>query len=256
MFRFRPFLLGSAKSLRSSRYQGLLLSIFALAVLGAFLSRGWFLNPSHVPANPSEEQGERNGVEAMQWLLAQSHYPYGTTLPYEVTQALHDDWVQLPDETTYQPPNGNSSSKLVHQWEFVGPNGLPVRSTTRTHSGRVRSLEWRSSTGLRVGSASGGLWESQSGSYVCLTDNVSPFIGAFATDPGNDNRIVIGTGEPAIFTGSGIYYTTDRGSSWTSASIAGTSPRWFYDLEFAPWNPLEVHAASSYRPSHFPLMAE
>jgi hypothetical protein len=213
-----------------------------LLVLSAILMVAWPEAPEpSAQVDPARGARPRKGVEAQDWEFALTHYPQGVVLPADINKDILDWQAQMPHEDEYQPPNGIARRIATGPWEFIGPSGSPVRWNSQRYTGRVGDLEYRESTGLRVGSASGGLWEYQLGVPVPLTDNLSPFAGAFATHPTDDDWIVLGTGGSG-FSGIGMYYTSDRGANWTKS--VGISASSYHDVIFADWLTREVHASS------------
>ena len=107
----------------------------------------------------------------------------------------------------------NKSIQQRNQIEFLGPSGI---------SGRMISiaLNPKDTNELWVGSASGGLWRSDSAGRGKDTWKFVPLgypvnsISAIAISPFNTKTIYIGTGEVYSFTGTdgGVYKRTLRGS--------------------------------------------
>jgi len=214
-----------------------------LLIVSALLIISWPQAPApSVQPDPVSGARPQKGAEVQNWELSLTHYPQGVVLPTDINKDILAWQAQMSHEDEYQPPNGIARRRVTGPWEFVGPDGPPVRGTSRRYTGRVRDLEYRESSGLRVGSASGGLWEYVGGTAVPLTDNVSPFAGAFATHPTNNDHIVLGTGEPGVFAGIGMQYTTNRGVDWFPSG--GITAAAYFDVVFAEWPAREVHTSS------------
>ena len=100
-----------------------------------------------------------------------------------------------------------------------------------TMSGRVTAIavETDNPKVIYVGTASGGLWKSNSGgmTWEALFDDVpEQSIGALAIDPSNPDVIWAGTGEGnprnSHNSGAGIYRSLDRGKTWKCMGLKET----------------------------------
>ena len=183
------------------------------------------LSPRTLPPDPAtgnnvEPGSETSSAEAgpvgsgPDWIrefFALWHEPYDAVLPPEVKERIWSQIRALPDEKPSRQTTG---------WELVGPSGI-VTGSGSLYSGRVLDLNISSEAGTRVAAASGGLWEYDLFFPRSLTDELaSLWIGSFDVHPTDPNTIIIGTGEPLIHEGSGIFKTTDGGSSWQETSIS------------------------------------
>jgi photosystem II stability/assembly factor-like uncharacterized protein len=108
-------------------------------------------------------------------------------------------------------------------WVPIGP--API-GTSFTDSGRVTALAMVSATRFYVVSAGGGVWRTDDagGSWTALTDGAPTLAGSsIAVDPGNANRIWVGTGEATCgidsLYGAGILSSTD-GTTFTPVAQA------------------------------------
>lgn len=190
-----------------------------------------------------EGERPRKGPDQLEWLYTVANFPYGAVLPVDIYQDMLADQAQTPDESQYSP--GGQRRIAIDDWEFVGPQGMPVRGKSEIYSGRITDLDFKSTTGIRVGAANGGLWQFDGGAPFPIADLVNPLtVGSFDTSPADDGRIALGTGEPDIRGGSGFWLTTDGGSNWVQVATT-TTPAEVYRLRFSPWKDNEVHAATS-----------
>lgn len=105
---------------------------------------------------------------------------------------------------------------VISSWTAVGP--FPPR-------GRLKDIcvHPQDDNIIYVGSASGGVWKTtdQGQNWTCLTDNKIPTlgIGSLIMDPADPNTLYAGLGEGLYGIlydplGSGIYKTTDGGTTW------------------------------------------
>lgn len=160
--------------------------------------------------------------------------------------------------------NSPSEPKLTRAdegWRSIGPTFSYSEATTdpnvRINTGRAVDIEWTAHAGLRVLSASGGLWVNDC-EMPCSTSTGEPIYdwvpisdqlntlrgGAFATHPTDPNTIFLGTGEPYIGGGTGLYRTTDRGDNWELIQLSSFSKE-FYSIIFDADDPSIVHAAGN-----------
>ena len=104
----------------------------------------------------------------------------------------------------------------------IGPGGM---------SGRVTAIDVvLSNTDIMyVGTASGGLWKSESGGVKwepIFDDQKAASIGDVAVDPNNPDVIWVGTGEGnprnSQSAGFGVYKSIDGGNSWEYKGLGET----------------------------------
>ena len=124
----------------------------------------------------------------------------------------------------------------------IGPAGM---------SGRVTSIDVVEDDPdvMYVGTASGGLWKSESGGIDWMPifdDQVTASIGAVAIQQSNPSVIWVGTGEGnprnSLNGGYGIYKSLDGGRSWQSMGLEKT--RHIHRVVIHPENPDIVYAAA------------
>jgi photosystem II stability/assembly factor-like uncharacterized protein len=115
-------------------------------------------------------------------------------------------------------------------WEQAIEN-IPVRSIgPAVTSGRVTAIDVDETDGsIYVGSASGGVWKSESGgvTWKPLFDQQPVLgIGAIKVDPVNPNYVWVGTGEGnprnSHTSGAGVYLSQDAGKSWINRGLEAT----------------------------------
>ncbi len=124
----------------------------------------------------------------------------------------------------------------------IGPGGM---------SGRVTAIDvvHNNTDVMYVGTASGGLWKSESGGikWSPIFDNeLTASIGAVAIQQSNPSVIWVGTGEGnprnSLNGGYGIYKSLDGGKSWQSMGLENT--RHIHRVIIDPTNPDVVYVGA------------
>lgn len=117
----------------------------------------------------------------------------------------------------------------VNIWQLVGPIYATNPGGGRM-TGRVRDIDAHN---VRVLAASGGLWRFSFGA-VAMSDSVpATWFGSFASSPSDPNTILLGTGEYRFGAGTGLYRTTDGGTTWTPATMSPI-PNSFARVRYSP----------------------
>jgi Big-like domain-containing protein len=120
--------------------------------------------------------------------------------------------------------NGVSRTLSATGWEQIG-SGDFNSDGVHYQAGRIRQATYaydnsQSATVLWLGATGGGLWKAVdlffAAVFVPMSDNLpgSPSVGAFLVQPGNSNNILIGTGDIYRYGGTGMYQTTNGGTTW------------------------------------------
>ena len=124
----------------------------------------------------------------------------------------------------------------------IGPGGM---------SGRVTAIDVvnNNTDVMYVGTASGGLWKSESGgiTWTPIFDNeVTASIGAVAIQQSNPSVIWVGTGEGnprnSLNGGYGVFKSLDGGKSWTAMGLENT--RHIHRVIIDPTNPDIVYVGA------------
>jgi photosystem II stability/assembly factor-like uncharacterized protein len=184
----------------------------------------------------SEGEETESGPETEKKYFEKWHEPYGSVIEPAMLKGIWKDINKMPRMT--------QTSGGVNQWTTIGPNGANVDSAGNKYSGRVLDMRFDNTGKLVIGAASGGLWRYTGSAFVPLCDQITSLaVSTFDIQPGNDNIIVVGTGEPFIRGGTGLWRTSNGGLNWTNAA-ADTLIGTFYKVRFAGQN--TVHAATDH----------
>lgn len=186
--------------------------------------------------------------------------PRGRSTEPEASETVEED-ADAGDEEPPQPP----APPPANNWVPIGPSVVRQGQggTLPAVSGRVLGLAVASG-GNRVYAATsnGGVWRSDDAgmSWRSLMDawDLNPTTqssdslscGAIAIDPGNADRIFVGTGDgvEGIFLGVGPVVSFDGGANWATEPVAAGSPQLagsaFYALAVDPGNTDRVVGAT------------
>jgi len=166
------------------------------------------------------------------------HYPYGAELPKEVVSRIWQETKSMPDEK-------DLGDAVVNSWRMIGPYGSVSQTTGIRVSGRILDVEVGNTTNPLLATASGGLWGYLGFLPVDASEDVTSLaIGSVASYPGEPSTILIGTGEPRVRTGTGLWRTTNSGVNWTHIDIS-PDPGNFYRIRHQTFFANFVHAATS-----------
>jgi hypothetical protein len=119
------------------------------------------------------------------------------------------------DPSLYSAPSATSGIFKSMRWRNVGP----------TRGGRANAVAGDPAKPFTfyMGGVNGGMWRTTNGgqSWNNITDGKTDIssVGAIAIAPSDANVIYVGTGESQLREdlthGTGIYRSTDAGTSWT-----------------------------------------
>lgn len=197
-----------------------------------------FVDFSTVKNKPKRDKSKdkRSGPEMERNYFADQHYPYGAELEPGLLNNIWDEIKSLPDE--------KDVSLSATSWQPIGPWGGQIPSTSTRFTGRILDIYGSDTSNIIIAAASGGLWKYTSPNMNALTEQLtSQAASTFDVQPGNSNVIILGTGEPLIRAGTGMYRTSNGGLNWTSVNLNDTTPGGFYKIRYSSAN--VVHAASS-----------
>jgi hypothetical protein len=141
-------------------------------------------------------------------------------------------------------------------WQAIGPSNIPNGQTYGTSRvdviGRVSSIaiDPRNGKHLLLGSAGGGIWESNDAgaTWAARTDQMpSLAIGAIAFDPTDPKKAYAGSGEGNFYynLGAGVYKSTDGGTTWKVLATTPLIGVGFYDLVIDPKKKTIFYAATT-----------
>ena len=129
-------------------------------------------------------------------------------------------------------------------WQPLGPSPLGDGN-----GGRITSIAPHPTDNntFYVGSASGGVWKYQNGTWTALTDKMPHgSIGAVALDPKNPDIVYAGSGEANgclhCFYGVGLFKSMDGGLNWTILAEDTFGGRTFSKLLVSPANTQILYA--------------
>ncbi len=188
-------------------------------------------------SKPKREKGQkRAGPEIERKYFEQQHYPYGVVLEQNMLNNIWNDVRNLSNESDHPDQ--------VTSWTPLGPFGSVIPSTNTRFTGRILDINAGDTSFIKIAAASGGLWVWGSPNPNALTEQLtSQAASSFDVQPGNSNVMILGTGEPHMRGGTGIYKTTNGGTNWTSINLNDTVPAGFYKIRYSSAN--VVHAAST-----------
>lgn len=228
----------------------LFLLILLTAVFSALLTdrskdkmiTGSGLKDNEIVKSETIENEESEGLsshEIEKKFFAEWNHPYSDGIPADIQLKIWREINALPSEDEVEVD-------AVNSWQLIGPFGEAYPdSLSIKYSGRVKDIEPpRGNVELRVAAASGGIWRYVLIFPVCISNSLpTQWIGSFATDPSNSNKIFAGTGEPDVMAGIGLWKTTNLGASWQKDNFAGFTPWCFYKIRFDPNISGRIHAA-------------
>ncbi len=137
---------------------------------------------------------------------------------------LTDGEIRLGLHKKHQELYKSSTLKDAH-WQHLGPTNISGRATD-VEAVRPRGESYT----IYAGICSGGVWKTVNEGLTwepIFEDEVTSGVGDIAVDPGDPDKVWVGTGEANILrssmAGSGIYLTRDGGESWENMGLASTN---------------------------------
>lgn len=215
----------------------ILLAGAVLFLYGFNSSNDAFSKKSNIPFKNSGDDKPHSNPELIQKYFSDWHVQYGPMLPAE---KMDEIWVEIN-----AMPSESNLEQAVNSWMNIGPNFMNVLGGTTRYTGRILDIESDAQVTLRIASASGGLWETNNGQNVCISNNLTSLvIGSFDTKPGDVNTIIVGTGETYVKSGTGIFMTSNRGTTWSELTLV-PKPQTVFKVRYEPGNVNNVHIAAN-----------
>src|SRR6266540_4049341 len=193
----------------------------------------------HQEAGEHEEAGghEAGPAGSDQWFAAQRLYPF-TGQP-----SLDAAYRTAVDQAATAALAPRAAALAAGPWQPLGPSNIGGRITDAV----VDPV--RSNT-VYAGAATGGVWRSTDGGVTFRRSwpaTLTPSIGALAVTPAGAVYAGTGEGNPGggsvTFPGNGVFRSTDGGTTWTPAGLAGSDR--IGRLALDPTNPNRLFAAAT-----------
>lgn len=186
--------------------------VFSLCFIIAIVWSVWDKGPafrSGVVTHPLRQEGKEEEKKPNDWFFMQRAYPLGD-IPV-------DQYLASLDQAQRMRAKASDGNGPV--WTQAGPTNIPGRIT-----GLAVHPDYPNT--IYAGAACGGVFKSiDSGvSWTPIFDEQgTPSTGAVAIHPNDPQILYVGTGEANgsgdSYPGTGIYKSTDGGSSWTHIGL-------------------------------------
>ena len=199
-----------------------LLALLPLALIAFVVLRPTTPKPA---LEQAEEEGEaERGAELIRHYFEEWHDPYPAELGRELQDAIWREVRAVPAERTDRDDPA---------WVCAGPFGMFGPNAAR-YTGRVLDIDVNATGLRRVAAASGGVWQLDGSIWTPLTDALdTQWIGSLDTSPLDPDLILVGTGEPHIRAGTGLWRSTDGGATWQNRPMS-PPPATCFRLRFLP----------------------
>jgi len=165
-----------------------------------------------------------------------------------------DQWVDLVTRNREIEVAAQGGAKALNKWNPIGFQISNADGTPRG-MGAIADLQYafdplQNRTTLFLGALAGGLWKQTIFSNVPISENLpgAPTVGAFHVGGSAGLEfILVGTGIPGgRGAGSGLYRSSNGGSSWTRVLMDGVHPDVFYEIKASVADPNKVYACTNY----------
>ena len=203
-----------------------------ILILSFFFFLYYFIDVTIKHAKDEKIGSEFPSVPEDEWFVRQRAFPF-QDIPKE-------EWINSIEYVRNNMLKGDRGFDA--NWTLAGPTNIEGRITTIAVNPVNPQIVY-------TGVAGGGVWKSTNfcQTWVSVFDNQNTSsIGALAIDPSNPETIYCGTGESnalrSYYPGTGIYKSTNGGSSWTSIGL--TNSYSIGNIAVNPLNTQEIYAAA------------
>jgi len=227
---------------------------FTCLVLTAIFCTGLIAQQYTKLSDSPEYVKKSKPFKRFEWFYQQRAFPDDTVSGIYASQVYYNEIDRIKK-------NEDKNNQLI-TWHPKGPIGVEGTSWYSNYgivSGRVRTIAVHPNDPLTVyiGAASGGMWKTTDGGDTWQDigkDLESLNYGAIAIDPNNPDVVYAGTGEACadgtehIYSGRGLYKSTDAGETWLKITEDFGEYTHFSDIVVSPFesNILFASLASGY----------
>ena len=170
------------------------------------------------------EEKPARGPELIHQYFADWHHPAPGKLDRKTQDAIWSAVKAVPAEAPTRADEG---------WVCQGPFGMFQIQGGR-YSGRILDVDINADGIFRVAAASGGIWEREGILWHPLTEKLTTqWVGSLDTSPLDPDLILVATGEPWIRDGTGLWRSTDGGTTWDNRPMPG-EPENCFRVRFQP----------------------
>lgn len=201
-----------------------LFALVPLALLALVTLRPAPQESIEAPRRMTRDEKPARGPELIRYFFADWHRPYPADLSRELQDEIWSEVRAVPTERGDRddPP-----------WVCAGPFGMFGASAAR-NTGRVLDIDVDANGLRRLAAASGGVWQLDGSIWTPLTEQLNTqWVGSLDSSPLDPDLILVGTGEPHIRAGTGLWRSTDGGATWENRPLPG-SPATCFRVRFLP----------------------
>lgn len=179
--------------------------------------------PTDAAPRLARDEKPFRGPELIERFFADWHAPEPADLSPERLQRL---W----SEVRARPRSAAKSTS--GPWECKGPFGM--FTSPGRQCGRVRDLDVGPEGIRRLAAASGGAWALDGFQWQPISDALdTQWIGSIDSSPSDPDLVLVGTGEPWIRAGTGLWRSADGGATWSRRALPA-NPATCFRVRFQP----------------------